>query len=174
MKKAILALAVTALALTSCHKGVDKVFTGGLGSAINANGYQLPETSIESINTADLEISQKYVTYTIDISTPEGQTKLNGLNEKEAAQLALTEASMVHQCSMLINPKFTFKKAGKSILRVTVFGQPAYYKNIKQKPIVQSQYVEDDEEEVEVKTVTTTTTTKKPATSESKKKSRRK
>ena len=160
MKKIILALAVIALALTSCSKGVHKVFEGGYGSSINENGYQLPVTGIESINIADLELSNDFITYTIDISTPEGQTKLNGINEKQAKELALTEASIVNRCSLIVNPKYTFLKDGKKIVRVTVSGQPAYYKNARLKP--QAQY-QDQVEEVETTTTrTTTTTTKKP------------
>lgn len=160
MKKIILALAVIALALTSCSKGIHKVFEGGYGSSINENGYQLPVTGIESINIADLELSNDFITYTIDISTPEGQTKLNGINEKQAKELALTEASIVNRCSLIVNPKYTFLKDGKKILRVTVSGQPAYYKNARLKP--QAQYQDQVEEVETTTTTTTTTTTKKP------------
>ncbi len=166
MKKIILALAVIAVALSSCHKGVHKIFEGGYGSSINENGYQLPVTGIESINIADVELSNDFITYTIDISTPEGQTKLNGINEKQAKELALTEASIVNKCSFIVNPKYTFLKDGKKILRVTISGQPAYYKNARLKP--QAQY-QEEEEEVET-TTTITTTTKKPAKSKSKRK----
>lgn len=161
MKKILLASAVIAVALTGCSKGVHKVFEGGSGGSINENGYQLPVTGIESINIADLELSDDFITYTIDISTPEGQTKLNGINEKQAKELALTEASIVNRCSLIVNPKYTFLKDGKKILRVTVSGQPAYYKNARLKPQAQYQEAEEEVEVVET-TTTTTTTTKKP------------
>lgn len=166
MKIIILALVLIALALTSCSKGVHKVFEGGYGSSINENGYQLPVTGIESINVADLELSNDFITYTIDISTPEGQTKLNGINEKQAKELALTEASIVNRCSLIVNPKYTFLKDGKKILRVTVSGQPAYYKNARLKP--QAQYQDQVEEVETTTTTTTTTTTKKPKKSKRK------
>lgn len=166
MKKVIISLAVIALALTSCSKGVHKIFEGGSGSSINENGYQLPITGIESINIADLELSNDFITYTIDISTPEGQTKLNGINEKQAKELALAEASIVNRCSLIVNPKYTFLKDGKKILRVTVSGQPAYYKNARLKP--QQQYQEVEEEVETTTTTTTTTTTKKPKKSKRK------
>lgn len=166
MKKVIVSLAVIALALTSCSKGVHKIFQGGSGGSINENGYQLPVTGIESINIADLELSNDFITYTIDISTPEGQTKLNGINEKQAKELALTEASIVNRCSLIVNPKYTFLKDGKKILRVTVSGQPAYYKNARLKP--QSYYQEQEEEVETTTTTTTTTTTKKPKKSKRK------
>ena len=118
---------------------------------------KLPVTGIESINIADLELSNDFITYTIDISTPEGQTKLNGINEKQAKELALTEASIVNRCSLIVNSKYTFLKDGKKILRVTVSGQPAYYKNARLKQDAQYEV-----EEVETTTTTTSTTTKKP------------
>ncbi len=126
------------------------------GSKSN-NAYNTPPTTITSDGIADMEISRQSISYTIDISTPEGQLKLKGLKQEEAEELALTEAVIVNRCAMLINPQYTFLKDGKNILRVTVYGFPAYYTNIRSRDEV----IQSGEEEVKVKTQTTTTTTKR-------------
>ena len=104
------------------------MFEGGSGGSINENGYQLPVTGIESINIADLELSNDFITYTIDISTPEGKQKLQGLKLAEAKRLAETEASRKYNCDRLIDPRFDYLKKGKRILRITVDGRPGNYK----------------------------------------------
>ena len=93
------------------------------------NAWNAPNTVVNSFNEYDLVASNQYVSYTIDVSTPEGKTKLHKKSEKQANELALAEAVIKYKCSMLINPQFTHLKKGKKILRVTVFGQPAYYRN---------------------------------------------
>ena len=44
-------------------------------------------------------------------------------------QLVLRECIMKHKCSTIFNPQYTHLKKGKRILRITVFGFPAWYKN---------------------------------------------
>lgn len=86
-------------------------------------------TYTESINRFDLDVDPQGITYTIDISTPEGQIKLNGVSLAQAQQIALEEAAIKNNCARIISPKFSHLKKGKQILRVTVFGFPARYKN---------------------------------------------
>lgn len=86
-------------------------------------------TYTESINRFDLDVDPQGITYTIDISTQEGKIKLNGLSLAQAQQLALEEAAIKNNCARIISPKFSHLKKGKQILRVTVFGFPARYKN---------------------------------------------
>lgn len=95
------------------------------------NGYTSTEiqTYTESINRYDLDVDPQGITYTIDISTQEGKIKLNGLSLDQAQQLALEEAAIKNNCARIISPKFSHLKKGKQILRVTVFGFPARYKN---------------------------------------------
>lgn len=95
------------------------------------NGYTSTEiqTYTESINRYDLDVDPQGITYTIDISTQEGKIKLNGLSLAQAQQLALEEAAIINNCARIISPKFSHLKNGKQILRVTVFGFPARYKN---------------------------------------------
>lgn len=95
------------------------------------DGYTSTEiqTYNESINRFDLDVDQQGITYTIDISTQEGKIKLKGLSLEQAKQIALEEAAIKNNCARIISPKFSHLKKGKQILRVTVFGFPARYKN---------------------------------------------
>lgn len=86
-------------------------------------------TYTESINRFDLDVDPNGITYTIDISTAEGVLKLNGLSLEQAKKMALEEAAIKNNCARIISPKFSHLKKGKQILRVTVFGFPARYKN---------------------------------------------
>lgn len=123
MKKVLL----TALVITLAAFGFEscRSFSG----ALSENAHIAPRTSVTSFNEYDLNVSGQSVTYTIDISTTDGASKLKGLSLKEAQNLALTEAVMKNNCAMLINPQYTHLNKGKRILRITVFGFPAYYKN---------------------------------------------
>lgn len=92
------------------------------------NAYRAPLTYIESINDYALDVDPEGVYYTIDISTPEGATKLKNISLKDAENLALTEAVIKYNCAMLVNPQFTNLMSGKRVLRITVFGFPARYR----------------------------------------------
>lgn len=102
-------------------------------SSFRSGGEGVTSTEIatytESINRYDLDVDPQGITYTIDISTQEGKIKLNGLSLAQAKQLALEEAAIKNNCARIISPKFSHLKKGKDILRVTVFGFPARYKN---------------------------------------------
>lgn len=102
-------------------------------SSYRSGGDGITSTEIntytESINRFDLDVDAQGITYTIDISTQEGKIKLNGLSLEQAKQLALEEAAIKNNCARIISPKFSHLKKGKQILRVTVFGFPARYKN---------------------------------------------
>ena len=97
-------------------------------SAHSNNAYHAPRTYIESFNDYALDVEPEGVSYTIDISTPEGAAKLNKITLAEAENLALTEAVIKYNCAMLVNPQFTNLMNGKRVLRITVFGFPARYK----------------------------------------------
>ena len=81
-----------------------------------------------SANFYDLVPVGDRITYTIDISTPEGKQKLQGLSLAEAQRLAETEASRKYNCDRLIDPRYDYLKKGKRILRITVDGRPGNYK----------------------------------------------
>lgn len=102
-------------------------------SSTRSGGDGITDTEIatytESINRFDLDVAPQGITYTIDISTQEGKLKLNGLSLEQAKKMALEEAAIKNNCARIISPKFSHLKKGKQILRVTVFGFPARYKN---------------------------------------------
>lgn len=106
--------------LTSCS-------TARTGAHSN-NAYRAPVTYIESMNDYALDVDPEGISYTIDISTPEGASKLNKISLAEAENLALTEALIKYNCAMLVNPQFTNLMNGKRVLRITVFGFPARYR----------------------------------------------
>ena len=99
------------------------------GGADSVNAWNAPTTINTSINEYDLIADENRVGYTIDNSTPEGKTKLKGISLQQAQELALVEATVKYNCDMLLNPQYTHLKKGKKILRVTVSGRPARYKN---------------------------------------------
>lgn len=105
--------------------------SGGIG----VTSHEAYTESI-SINTMDLEVDSESITYTIDISTAEGRLKLHDLNLNKAKELALQEAAMMNNAARIVSPKFTYLKEGKDILRITVFGFPARYKNSYKRSLV--------------------------------------
>ena len=125
MNRSLLSLSFVAvtflsIALSSCS-------TARTGAHSN-NAYHDPRTYIESFNDYALDVEPEGVSYTIDISTPEGAAKLNKITLAEAENLALTEAVIKYNCAMLVNPQFTNLMNGKRVLRISVFGFPARYK----------------------------------------------
>lgn len=115
-----IAVLVSCFLLSSCHS-----FQSGASGITNTE----IATYTESINRYDLDVDTQGITYTIDISTEEGRIKLNGLTLEQAKQMALDEAAIKNNCARIISPKFSHLKKGKEILRITVFGFPARYKN---------------------------------------------
>lgn len=98
----------------------------------SAEGFTDTEipTIIKGHGNFELEVDPQSITYTIDISTPEGRGKLNGLTKSKARKLALEQAAIKNSAARIVSPKFDFLQRGKrEILRVTVFGFPARYKN---------------------------------------------
>jgi len=107
------------LTSTSCgtHTGAGGYDTGmGVYATGRSNNYY------------DLVPVGDRITFTIDISTPEGKQKLHKLSLSEAKQLAEVEASRKFNCDRLIDPRFDYLKKGKRILRITVDGRPGNYR----------------------------------------------
>ena len=115
-----MAFAATTIIVSSCS--LTRTGSGGTatGVGVDARGH--------SYNSYDLVPIGDRITYTIDISTPEGKQKLEGISVAEAKQLAEVEASRKYNCDRLIDPRYDFLKKGKRILRVTVDGRPGNYK----------------------------------------------
>ena len=127
MKKNILMMAlvaITTLTTTSCKT---RMTAGGTSAAEIVDSYT------GSINDVNLIIASEPITYSIDISTDEGRLKLSKLSLPQAKSLALREAVMMNKCAKIVNPQYTQLMKGKQVLRVTVYGFPAVYKNAEQR-----------------------------------------
>ena len=123
MKYTIFSLALAAIgtiALTSCS--TTRAGAGGYGTGMGVDAIG------RSYNSYDLVPVGDRITYTIDISTPEGKLKLYKLTLAEAKRLAETEACRKYNCDRLIDPRFDYANQGKRILRITVDGRPGNYK----------------------------------------------
>lgn len=83
----------------------------------------------ESRNQFDLIVAPNGITYTIDISTEEGRGKLKGLTLEEAKNMVLQEAAINNNCARIISPKFSWLVKKGHVIRITVFGFPAKYRN---------------------------------------------
>lgn len=116
----ILVFAASAAIVTSCGSLNSGAGGTSTGVGVDARGM--------SYNSYDLVPVGDRITYTIDISTPEGRQKLKGISLSDAKQLAETEASRKYNCDRLIDPRFDFLKRGKRILRITVDGRPGNYR----------------------------------------------
>lgn len=113
-------LGIAALTINSCSST-----RAGAGGYATNMGVDARGTSYNSYNLVPVG---DRITYTIDISTPEGRQKLQGLSLAEAQRLAETEAARKFNCDRLIDPRFDFLKKGKRILRITVDGRPGNYR----------------------------------------------
>lgn len=122
MKKMLLMACVATIIITMSSCGSTHSGSGGYDTGMGVN------ISDRSYISYDLVPVGNRITYTIDISTPEGKQKLNGLSLDEAKRLAETEASRKFNCDRLIDPRFDYLKKGKRILRITVDGRPGNYK----------------------------------------------
>ena len=105
-----------------CSCGSTRSGAGGYATNIGVDARGI------SVNNYDLVPVGNRITYTIDISTPEGKQKLQRLSLSEALRLAETEASRKYNCDRLIDPRFDYLKKGKRILRITVDGRPGNYR----------------------------------------------
>ena len=108
--------------MTLCSCGSTRTGAGGYSTNVGV------DTQGKSYNNYDLVPVGDRITYTIDISTPEGKQKLQGLSLTEAQRLAETEACRKYNCDRLIDPRFDYLNKGKRILRITVDGRPGNYK----------------------------------------------
>lgn len=116
----VLAIAV-ALPMASCRSNI----VAGAGGYDTGTGVSI---RTRSLNDYDLVPSGPRITFTIDISTPEGAQKLQNISLDGAKRLAETEACRKYDCDRLIDPRFDYLAKDGRILRVTVDGRPGIYK----------------------------------------------
>lgn len=98
-------------------------------SASSLNAYTTVNPGIVSYNELTMDLDTEPITYTIDVSTPIGKTKLNKLTLEQAKELALVEAIMYARCATIFQPQYTHLVQRNNVLRVTVYGYPARYKH---------------------------------------------
>ena len=122
MKKNLFLIALSAIAILTISSCAS-TRTGAGGYSTNMGVY----ATGRSANNYDLVPVGDRITYTIDISTPEGKQKLYKLSLAEAQRLAETEACRKYNCDRLIDPRFDYLNKGKRILRITVDGRPGNY-----------------------------------------------
>lgn len=111
--------AICLFTLSSCRSSAG---AGGAGSGVTIDARGRSWTDYDLLPVGDR------ITYTIDISTPEGKQKLSNITLDQAKTLAETEAARKYNCDRLIDPRFDFLRNGKRILRITVDGRPGVYK----------------------------------------------
>ena len=124
--------AINAIVISSCSSnrptiyGTDVATTGVAGASTSVTVKNIHKSD----NDYDLVPIGDVITYTIDIGTPEGQQKLQGLSLNEAIKLAETEALRKYKCNSFIDSHADYKlsKDGTRIIRITIDGQPAKYK----------------------------------------------
>ena len=123
MKKTIRMTAFVAVAILSLHSCRTALTADGTSAA------ELIDSYTGSYNEVNLDIATEPILYSIDISTAEGRTKLKDLTLRETKSLALREAVMMNRCAKIVNPQYTQLMKGSQVLRITVYGFPAVYKN---------------------------------------------
>ena len=106
------------------EQDVAKTGVGGEGTGV------IIEDEHDSKNPLDLVPIGDRITYTIDIGTPEGRQKLEGLSLNEAKELAGIEATRKYNCDTFIKQRFSYllSKNRKRIVKITIDGRPANYK----------------------------------------------
>lgn len=110
------------------------IFMAGCGTIPQAtvSGNELGvgvKSNFQHIDWMTMDISDKYITYDLDILSPEGKVLLKNTNEAGAKDLALSRAIAAYKCDAIFQPRVSVVRGGKNeILRVTVYGRPAKYK----------------------------------------------
>lgn len=117
----IVSLSLICVLLSSCSNSRSSAY--GMGTTLN------PKVKAASDNEYDLIIMDDYIQYTIDISTPEGALLLKKKTLAEAQMTVENEAAMANHCDLIWQPKYSHLMDGKKILRITISGRPANYKN---------------------------------------------
>lgn len=110
---------ILSLTVTSCSPKI---------STRKLNAYTTVAPNVVSYNELTMDIDKNPITYVIDISTEAGKMKLKNLSVDEACDLALIEAIMSNKCATIFNPQYTHLVHKGKVLRVTLYGYPARYK----------------------------------------------
>lgn len=114
MKKSVLFMAAAAMFCCSCSSVIT-----------NTASTKNVESQLINRTTAELKISDKRVSYTLNPTKAQQKAGLSSV--KAAAVAALLQAN--GNADVLIAPEFEIKKGLTSIKYVTVSGKPATYVN---------------------------------------------
>lgn len=117
----IFLVAIALLILTSC--GTVRGIAEGLGVA------KRPLDEITSETEVGLVLADQTIEYTIDYSTQDGRLILNKMSEHDAKEYVTSAALIKYNCDVIFRPKYNILKKGRQILRITMGGRPANYKN---------------------------------------------
>lgn len=82
-----------------------------------------------SFNSFDLKLLGDPVEYEINIASDEGAQLLKGQTLREAKERAVWKACQKYHCAVIFSPHFDYLMQDGRILRVTMRGTPANYKN---------------------------------------------
>lgn len=82
-----------------------------------------------SFNQFDLTLLGNPIEYEINIATDEGAKLLKGLTLQQAKEKAAWNACIKYKCAVIFNPNFDCLTQDGRVLRVTLRGTPANFKN---------------------------------------------
>lgn len=100
----------------------------------HANNYvDDASTDVELRNTSfnqfDLTLLGNPIEYEINIATEDGAKLLKGLTLQQAKQKAMRNACSKYKCAVIFSPSFDCLTQDGRVLRVTLRGTPANFKN---------------------------------------------
>lgn len=82
-----------------------------------------------SFNQFDLTLLGNPIEYEINIASEEGAKLLKGLTLQQAKEKAAWNACIKYKCAVIFNPNFDCLTQDGRVLRVTLRGTPANFKN---------------------------------------------
>lgn len=82
-----------------------------------------------SFNQFDLTLLGNTIEYEINIASEEGAKLLKGLTLQQAKQKAIWNACSKYKCAVIFSPNFDCLTQDGRVLRVTLRGTPANFKN---------------------------------------------
>lgn len=82
-----------------------------------------------SFNQFELTLLGNPIEYEINIATDEGAKLLKGLTLQQAKEKAAWNACIKYKCAVIFNPNFDCLTQDGRVLRVTMIGTPANFKN---------------------------------------------
>lgn len=118
----LLVCGLICVATTNCAS-IPRTHSSGTELGVNV------VSNFQHIDWMTMDINEDYITYDLDILSPEGRVLLKKVTEQEAKDIALSQAIIANHCDAIFQPRINCIKGKKNeIIRVTVYGRPAKYK----------------------------------------------